>query len=191
MKERPILFSGPMVNAILEGRKTQTRRIVKYPKWASVGEGIEIENGLPEAYSQSEGVFAEINCPYGQIGDILWVRETWCLADYDMGHRPNEYLYAADFNQPVEWNWKPSLFMPRAACRIRLKITNTRVERLQDISESDAKNEGVSNAESFIGIGADDSKANRYAFRELWQKINGTESWDSNPWVWVIQFERS
>jgi hypothetical protein len=172
---RPIVFSTPMVKAILSGHKKQTRRIVKPPfaGWIT-DENLKTEwaNALKE------------KCPYGMAGDILWVRETWQYVEF--GREPEEqgYVYKASNNgkdwqdNDTEWKWKPSIFMPKAACRLFLKITGIRVERLQDISDEDAAAEGVSIHPSA-----------RMAFASLWDKINGKNNWNSNPFVWVISFE--
>lgn len=166
-----------MVQAILAGRKTQTRRILKQ-------QDIRIHSieGWP---ASSTG---EVKCPYGQVGDVLWVRETW-----DFGY---PYAYKADGALPIT-KWRPSIHMPKAACRLFLRITNVRVERLQDISEEDAIAEGVSRYpkspiygyknylhEDMYCLTAVDS------FRTLWHSINGEQSWNDNPWVWVVEFER-
>lgn len=207
MKERPILMNAPMVRATLDGSKTQTRRIVKPGKW-------EHENA---EYGVSFG-----NCPYGQPGDRLWVRETWGVvshswdADGNMidwtpdrpatqiqemrfgqGYYSGHVIYAADGAH--EWAgdddgggeprsaWHPSIHMPRAASRINLEITGVRVERLQDISEADAKAEGAT--PSIIGAHLDHLKY-RAGFQSLWESINGPGSWEANPWVWVVEFKR-
>jgi hypothetical protein len=197
-KERPILFSGPMVRAIIEGRKTQTRRIVKSQpdckswclaeveakqgslqckpsvfKWAPCYGSDETPNGEDEY----------IYCPYGKPGDRLWVRETHCK--YGGG-----YIYRADYgthtpiSDGIGGPWKPSIHVPRVASRITLEITCVRVERLQDIAEADAIAEGCQCA----GVPA--SLTNRGAFAKLWDLINGAESWAANPWVWVVEFRR-
>ncbi len=163
--EHPILFSTPMVKAILDGRKTMTRRVLKIPKWAvPYEEYFETDGKTATAICEKTGCQADIQCPYGKPGDILWVRETW----WKYG---GEYLYRADGDEEISacstptggypsecrnypgcegctrtnWKipWKPSIHMPKAACRIKLKITNIRVERLQDISTEDICNEGI------------------------------------------------
>jgi hypothetical protein len=158
-KERPILFSAPMVRAIIEGRKTMTRRLVK---------------NLATAWSFTEGdpsVGDYLKCPYGKLGDRLWVRETWCkwLGD-------TEIIYKSDCeSQSIagKFTWKPSIHMNRAYSRILLEITDVRVEKLQDISEDDARAEGVE----------------PMSFPDLWQSIHSEESWKSNPWVWAVSFK--
>ena len=217
MKERPILFSGPMVRAILEGRKTQTRRIMKpQPTDAFLPEVGEYQRTLvdrkdgeqfpdPVVRFGASDEAEDYPCPYGQPGDRLWVRETWAPRGVNPVYRPDGKFGAAvieyradgtratwnhDPIQRIKDDWRPSIFLPRWASRITLEVTAVRVERLQDISENDAKAEGVENANSFVGIGADDDAANRYAYRELWESINGAGSWAENPWVWVIEFRR-
>lgn len=218
MKERPILFSAPMVRAILDGRKTQTRRTVKIqhpldlPNYYATGRTLcELEN-QPGAFmefrhtSQDEVGFTGspaaflLRCPYGQTGDRLWVRETFRLFDatdecgcYECpcGCPPTGTpIYRADCDYG-ESKWRPSIYMPRWASRILLEITDVRVERLQDISEEDAASEG---APCEIGrleatiLGTQASY--RKGFIRLWESINGEGSWIENPWVWVIEFKR-
>lgn len=183
MKQRPILFSTPMVRAILEGRKTQTRRVVKHPL---------DDRGVRTTYRVFEDWHGkEVKCPYGQVGDVLWVRETWQLfspygpEDYYFGYKatPGEIGEEASekYNYLRPDVWKPSIHMPKEACRIWLKIINIRVERLQNINNMDIRAEGAAE----FGC-----TAHRLNFQSLWQSINGQDSWKSNPWVWVIEFER-
>ena len=225
MKERPILFSGPLVRAILEGTKTQTRRIVKLPLIDRNGSGCEIAgceiNGMLR-----EGRFDL--CPYGQPGDRLWVRESWQYADWTetgypwIGYRADGAKSCID-EIPEEWSerltdiwakfwaapsaklsdpanyvidqraaerkWRPSIHMPRWASRITLEITSIRVERLQDISEADAKAEGVE-ASTFVEM-KDGSPCYSTPYQILWEQINGVGSWEQNPYVWVIQFRNA
>lgn len=260
MKERPILFSGPMVRAILEGRKTQTRRIIK-PQPLDVVPMRDAANqytyqfGLCLNYSRV--IEKMIQSPYGIPGDRLWVRETWnvikchssheygdcCFFAWDWSVAPWDMLcheckalkgcnrpvlaYAADgedgnpaelypgldirngrtVKTKPELSWRPSIHMPRKASRIDLLVTNTRVERLQDISIEDAINEGINcpvtldepckRCGSCEGDDWDSpirAQCNpRSAFAELWQSINGKRTgctWDDNPWVWVVEFQR-
>lgn len=199
MKERPILFSGAMVRAILSGQKTQTRRVVNpYPP-----EERSIIPYLPSAIvPQQDGTFAaytdgrkakEFRCPYGQPGDRLWVRETFAAAIYSDGMRFVEYKAdrsLSDFDgydDPAGGRWRPSIHMPRWASRITLEITDVRVERLQDISEADAEAEGVDFLRHVHD--GDEGLTARQLFDCLWSSINGDESWPSNPWVWVIEFK--
>jgi hypothetical protein len=185
MKEPPILFSAPMVRAILDGRKTQTRRVVK-PQPVNVlfhkGQWIEAPCDLVE----NETV---LHCPYGQPGDRLWVRETWAH-ETDFGTFTGGFVYRADGDKrerecgPTD-RWRPSIHMPRLVSRITLEITDVRVERIKDISGIDAIAEGIQ-AVSKYGSEADVSD-----FAELWDKINGKKyPWESNPFVWRIEFKR-
>jgi len=165
MKERPILFSGPMVRAILEGRKTQTRRIVKPQPLRDRG-----------VMAFNDGEHPQMRCPYGKPGDRLWVRETWC-PDVE----PYTFRYKADGDEPLE-RWRPSIHIPRWASRITLEVVSVRVERLQNISEDDALAEGITLVER--GTSPVDQ------FNKLWESINGPGSWEANPWVWVVEFKR-
>lgn len=194
MKERPILFSAPMVRALLDGTKTQTRRIVKpqpdHPhfykrhKLTTDDEGIEI-------YLTSAVMAKAIKFPYGQIGDRLWVRESWqAWSEFDrvkedaISIEARERLnYLADGNV---WDARsrPSIHMPRWASRITLEITGVRVERLQEISDCDAIEEGVDRTNTSISGYA------KERYKRIWGSINGAGSWNENPWVWVIQFKR-
>lgn len=181
MKERPILFSAPMVGAILDGRKSQTRRVAK--EFAGRDDLDAILRRFPNQHG----------CPHGEPGDRLWVRETWAAFDADGMHPGRQhdlrdgpwpliaYGVAKDFPKGTA---RPAIHMPRWASRITLEITGMRVERLQDISRGDAMEEGCPFPNMATG---DDPRA---WFCELWRDINGDESWDSNPWVWVIEFAR-
>lgn len=167
MKERPILFSGPMVRAILSGAKTQTRRVVKGVALEWLAEGF-----TPEFVASPDNYV----CPYGQSCDRLWVRETfWQPRD------KSETLFKADGAILGCGKWKPSIHMPRWASRITLEIVSVRVERLNDISEQDARAEGAPPL---------DATGYRGGFFHLWQSINGHDSLDANPWVWVVEFRR-
>ena len=200
MKERSILFNGEMVRAILEGRKTQTRRVVKpQPLWV-------YDNKVPVKTEDADPKGA-IKCPYGQPGDRLWVRETFMGplidedGDYSNGYHSPEFCeYRADGGPAPEWvdmdgenhqGWKPSIHMPRWASRILLEITAVRVERLQEISDVDAEAEGakfeLAEVDS-VRLGAEAS--HRSGFQNLWQSISGPDSWAANPWVWVVEFRR-
>lgn len=214
MKERPILFSGPMVRAILEGRKTMTRRVVKnsinelhlrgnpvqiLANWG-LSRLISFSNGMAEFNVQCDvdDYFTEkTKCPYGILGDRLWGRETFFIcqdgpiyrADFIGDHTkiaPN----GGTFIESVKW--KPSIFMPRSASRILLEITNVRVERLQDITEEDAIAEGVEPVEWGEDMGGMPGDFTSYVegFKDVWQSINGPDSWEQNPWVWVIEFKK-
>lgn len=186
-----------MVQAILAGRKTQTRRVVKPqpPKdYDYNGTDTDNSSGKPVFYAGWEGdKFHNVACPYGKVGDVLWVRETW--QETTFLHPSDEnygYIYKASEDgkewesNDESWTWKPSIHMPKAACRLFLEITSIRVERLHEISDNDAKAEGVK-ADLFT----DHPKGVFYtAFMELWQSINGEQSWNDNPWVWVIEFKK-
>ena len=190
VKERPILFFAPMVCAILEGRKSQTRRVVKLPKdhaWGRDYEG-QIVYRPEDICAMTDFAVDELSCPYGQLGDRLWVRET---------HLPKASgtIYRADFSEfeaaglgGMYGGWKPSIFCKREYSRILLEITNIRVERLQDISDEDALAEGVSSDMGIRWQSGDDTP--RGMFGELWESINGPGSWEANPWVWVIEFKK-
>jgi hypothetical protein len=206
MKERPILFSGPMVRAILDGSKTQTRRVVKRhgdmefdpqdprygPYW------------LPYAAGDAEGEQAKVRCPHGTPGDRLWVRETWaherdgtgCPDDTGVLYRATDPGWD---DEGTGLRWRPSVFMPRWASRILLEITDVRVQRLQGISEEDARAEGIEYSEGYsvrqhahVGLAEGDWIPNAPpipSFRSLWERIHGLNSWDANPWVWAITFQ--
>lgn len=204
MKERPILFSAEMVRAILDGRKTQTRRVVK---------GMALDWLQPGMFSPKFVADpANYLSPYGYAGDRLWVRETWQIVYERMdgqrftypieGARQRWIEYAAsprDEHEPPKW--RPSIFMPREFSRITLEVVNVRVERVQEISREDAKAEGVSNLwrwdqarnekhpEHFVRGVLNPFVAN---YSMLWDEINGKRGfgWDVNPWVWVIEFRR-
>lgn len=193
MKERPILFSAHMVQAILEGRKTMTRRtIILKDKYEDAGEyyfQFQYSN-IGYFTSPLTGDTINIRCPYGNIGDRLWVRETWqhtkCLninpEDENYG-----YVYRAD-NHPWKdienWKWKPSIFMPREASRLMLEITEVMVQRLNDITVQDIESEGLSNNWRYECASPNDW------FATLWDSINGKGSFDKNPLVWVITFKK-
>ena len=193
MKERPILFSAPMVRALLDGSKTQTRRVVKpQPEWDGKwfqwgGHKPNSKYGACAGNSLSTTFWMLDACPYGKPGDRLWVRETFLIADARAKHLP-PWVYAADYSYKdrPSTRWKPSIHMPRAASRITLEIVRVRIERLQDISEADAKTEGwpvhmPSDPRGYT------SPKQWYAM--LWNAINGPESWALNPWVWVVEFK--
>ena len=196
MKERPILFSAPMVRALLAGTKTQTRRVVKkLPLTLNrCTNSIEVD-----VKNIENGRFAElVACPYGKPGDRLWVRETFGHFERNENFKPGcEVFYRADGNCLELEPWRPSIHMPRWASRITLEITSVRVERLQEISIEDAKAEGAWGPDDSIVqkvadyFGTDIFSANpRKAFQMLWESINGPDSWAANPWVWAIEFRR-
>lgn len=190
MNDRPIIFTSESVRAILEGRKTQTRRIVKpQPPAGSVSP--HYENGwwmwrkwTPEgrAHGINSTRHGDQRSPYGEDGDRLWVRETW---QHDALHDDKIYYRADRFAETVFDKWRSSMMMPRSASRIMLEVINVRIERLQDISDNDARDEGVS--PKHYNSRAD----HRDAYIDLWESINAKRApWASNPWVWVINFKK-
>lgn len=195
MKERPILFTGPMVRAILEGRKTVTRRVVK-PQPDFLGSMVDPNTPFK---TLDAGLHARITCPYGEPGDRLWVRETWGLQVRSYGGGAGEFIVYRATNPDAIYcrssegreypvKWKPSIHMRRHSSRILLEITAVRVERLQDISEEQARAEGYP-AERECETGGSGLDAWLW-FRSLWGEINGPEAFTANPWVWVIEFKR-
>ena len=227
MKERPILFSGPMVRAIREGRKTQTRRIIKPqpsethwdiipgykllvngPHNLSCGRlGWRFQHCIPQNPVGDKPTWAV--CPYGQPGDRLWVRETFrlfnsidecsCYDNCSCASKNGRPIYRVDCD--TDDKWTPSIHMPRWASRITLEIVSVRVERLQDISEDDAKAEGIhqiAHGRSGYYYSAFNKEPDPKnwchpdsAYKELWDSINGHGSWNLNPWVWVIEFKEA
>jgi len=208
MKERPILFSAPMVRALLAGTKTQTRRVVKLPHMNPLGQWRPTTFGGPDGGRTRSGETVplqgsiwhtrtgdQLGCPYGQPGDRLWVRETWAQPE----KRSADFLpwvYAADYQERPCHRWRPSIHMPRAASRITLEITGVRVERLQDISDADAISEGLYQdiAGRWTTYSATESAREHLspveAYCDLYESINGPGSWDANPWVWVVEFKK-
>lgn len=222
MKERPILFNGDMVRAILEGRKTQTRRPVKpqppadidslhHGKLASLAPYKLLDDDYnPQGFGFEDGRGQFWKSPFGTVGDRLWVREAWGVftGHYDPLYIPVAVRYFADSEvravnlSHAHANYfgvsqtcsrkRPSIHMPRWASRIDLEITRVWVERVQDITEEDAKAEGVI-PDDYEGYEHPDNPtlscaAHRYSFRDLWQSIYGT--WDANPFVWAYEFRR-
>jgi hypothetical protein len=200
MKVRPILFSGPMVRAILEGRKTQTRRVVK-PQPPS--HAIEVfdwqHHNLSEAgcyFDDMDGLHFHCKRPYGNVGDRLWVRETWQYAsgqsNLPVTDKPPCYRADGEYLEGYRdrgLSWQPSIFMPRWASRITLEITEIRVEKLQMISGLDVLAEGIDNGHSNPTMGVRWENMQRMAWVEFLQKL-GHMDWNANPWVWVIEFSR-
>jgi len=195
MKERPIIFSGEMVRAILDGRKTQTRRVMKpqptldgrFWKFGGAGwsDGV---NRVTPMYGHS----LYYACPYGVPGDRLWVRERW-VTERQFDHlKPRDIPSSARLTERIKYtgfvsNWdmvRSPIHMPRWASRITLEVVSVRVERVQDISPKDCESEGVGKDLNDIGW--------RYAFGSTWNAINEKRGygWDANPWVWVIEFKR-
>jgi hypothetical protein len=218
MKARPILFSGPMVRALLDGRKTQTRRTVKPQPWPAKESILRVPGMYLDdwvwSYPDSSSCYTVSNrengpenyakyCPYGQTGDLLWVRESFSYDRLDVDrngfmppwHWADGSPADGDFTKP-----KPSIHMPRWASRLTLEITGVRVERLQAISEADAIAEGIEpvftgageqcgwlNYEhTGDGVGYCTSPVDSYA--TLWRHINGPDAWNYNPWVWIPAF---
>ena len=202
MKERPILFSGPMVRAILDGRKTMTRRVVKNPDWLGC-----LSGDCPHESQTDCDASLAAECPYGVRGDRLWVREMFlpCRTAYAgcpifeatyVCFRDGAQAYRDPMIDVIPWpginppNWtghkfRPSIHMPRWASRITLEITAVRVERLQEITISDVRAEGFASTIDYGPALVED-------FRTLWEKLNGQRGfgWDANPWVWVVSFRR-
>ena len=180
MTEKPILFSAPMVRAILEGRKTQTRRVIKPQP--------EKDLDPMTVIAAWDAGFIDVKCPYGRIGDRLWVRENF-WKDRDTGSLIG---YVADDERKYSHNKTvkkiPSIHMLRICSRITLEITDIRVERLQDITQADACAEGVL-LQSLEDCDSFNTTPERQ-FCKLWKDINGPESWDKNPFVWVIEFKK-
>lgn len=238
MKERPILFSGPMVRALLAGAKTQTRRVVKpsaqFRAWDSeprhAYDAIVADDMFAAAFlvAGDHGFTDWVPCPHGKPGDRLWIRETWQKFAYGYDPIPlNRFggnfapfvgvcngvplrwraCYAADgpLEHPIDGpaRWRPSIHMPRWASRITLEVTGVRVERLQNISEDDAKAEGlkvtgptvnsagevIDDRPGYLGYGSLWHDPRR-AFETIWDSINGKRApWASNPWVWALEFK--
>ncbi|EPM0703386.1 hypothetical protein WJE11_001914 [Klebsiella aerogenes] len=235
MKERGMIFNSEMVRAILDGRKTQTRRIMKVqpkpcnhanwpdyspdPQWKSYPGGwccAVCANGTTiDHRHHAKG----ITCPYGTVGDRIWVRETFqgplfdyeqmesYLEDSSKFENPEFCQYAADGKPAPEYydaddnlrhGWRPSIHMPRWASRILLEITNIGIQRIHSISQNDAAREGlmrlpvtgrycINQGDQYFGGASHDA---REVFSWMWQSIYGEESWNANPWVWVIEFKR-
>lgn len=201
MAERPILFSAPMVRALLSGRKTQTRRAVK-PRHDWQVDDVPDERGVSrlwpvfEAYVYAEPETVEVPCPFGAPGDRLWVKEAIRRVALPVGEDcwcESEYVADGEPTKAAAWPWKnralPSIYMPRGLSRLTLEVTAVRVERLQAISEEEAEAEGVTPA-PFTKSGRSAESLHVEAFEDLWNSINGPDSWDANPWVWVVEFRR-
>lgn len=170
-----------MVRAILEGRKTMTRRVIKPQPTGAADVQYRVAAAVTMPVSGRQQV-----CPYGRVGDHLWVRETW--APHAWPPTGPSYQYAADDQYPAPERWRPSIHMPRAASRITLEVVSVRVERLQDITRSDIRDEGILVPAEF----ASDDKFRGYLLDQwikLWESINGPGSWEANPWVWVVGFK--
>lgn len=208
-KERPILFSSEMVKAILNGSKTQTRRalalqplemLTKLPPWNDTvtrqWNGCKVWFALMQRNPNRGTAF---RCRFGEVGNHLWVRETW-----RRDSRDGQCFYRAACVYPERFIWKPSIFMPRSASRITLEIVSVRVEKLQDITEADAVAEGCipcmehsadcNNDYCALAGGVGDCDGSmvsgKMLYRSLWESINGKGSFEKNPWIWVIQFRK-
>jgi hypothetical protein len=219
MKERPILFSGPMVTTILEGRKTQTRRVISpqipdfvqntpdphppkhekpyFDSYCSERRTPENPRGMSNLWCwwtrDDRPNMQMFRCPYGQPGDRLWVRETFRYRDLSEPPGP-EFIYRATAVPLFGEVWKPAIHMPRTASRLTLEILKVRVERAQDISEADAKAEGVEETPCWKHSHEPKTafcRCYRDGYRQLWDSINAKRGfgWDANPWVWVIEFK--
>lgn len=208
MKERPIIFTGEMVRAILAGRKTQTRRALKKQPCISLSQ--PVFNGREWGFyeeGRTGGPYQHLGkCPYGSPGDLLWVRENFRLHHKEDENSPGEARvgtktwYEADDPQLVyAGKLRPSIYMPRSRTRILLTVETVSIERLQDISDADARAEGVPGMPPFersllsepCPDPAEKTDLNcRMRFAALWEQINGQKSWQKNPWVWVIEFRR-
>ncbi|MFK5107559.1 hypothetical protein [Klebsiella pneumoniae] len=216
MREKGLIFNSEMVRAILDGRKTQTRRPIKWKqtRFTEIGER---EDGSKWPWSEDAEHACDFwhPCPFGAVGDRIWVRETWS-SDF-ANYYPNDRIwYAADNNRQLDidmvdgvrgiyspesdvhvpFRWHPSIHMPRWASRILLEITDVRVERLNAISEEDARAEGIIDG-GCLNCGepepcgcANPEPDATDAFAYLWQSIYGQDNWNANPWVWVIEFKR-
>lgn len=210
MKERPILFSGEMVRAILEGRKTQTRRVIKPQPHPDVNVCTVRPDGLHTYQDRPSGRYHILDkpdgarCPYVRPGDLLWVRETWQAQNlsgqwWHEVPRAERELYnwsiidraECEDREPKPPRWIPSIFMPRWASRLTLKVTAVRVERVCSITRIDAQKEGIDICPCCKGY-HDLMCRCRDRFRKLWDSINAKRGfgWDANPWVWVVEFER-
>lgn len=218
MAERPILFSGAMVRAIIAGKKTQTRRVLDVSRLV-LALGVERERDLPLAsrwkvvdgearllLDKFNAAVATTRCPYGAPGDVLWCRESFSFRDYGPLGAPDldtsECWYWADGNVPTHGNWtrpKPSIHMPRWASRLSLLVKDVRVERLQEITKADVDAEGVlgdewydfrDHAEACAPPGSHIQTEREY-FATRWDRLYAKRApWASNPWVWVVTFER-
>lgn len=212
MTERGMIFNGEMVRALLDGRKTQTRRPIKWKqtRFTEIGER---EDGSKWQWSEDAEHACDFwhPCPFGAVGDRIWIRETWARYNIDQNSHDMAYRATTPEDWPEEGRWRPSIHMPRWASRILLEITNVRVERLNAISEEDAQREGVHTEvwdqtvvarnyaarDEFFQFWSEDmphyvemNQLYRSSFRSLWESIYGAENWLANPWVWVIEFKR-
>lgn len=197
---KPILFSTPMVRAILDGRKKCTRRVVKPQPPQFVDYFEKRGDGFKAYMVPGEPCNYPLVKPKYQPGDILWVRETFCEVPYEHNHVPikgghitiPKYAYKADSERDYTGIWKPSIHMPREAARLFLWVKNVRVERLQDVTDEDAKAEGFCKGMQFCGENSSAAHTARQAFMWYWDILNAKRGygWGANPWVWVVEFER-
>lgn len=200
-KERPILFTGQLVRAIREGRKTQTRRVIRPQPLgapATIGPHLTLDDGRCGFFDEERNYV----CPYGGAGGRLWVRETWAIRHcgrhvslssetWPLGWPMDRLRYRADMNEAEAWNWRPSIHMPRWASRMNLEVSAIRVEPLQSISLHDLRAEGVLTDQehekclaSFTG-----AKFKHDFWKRRWDAINLKRApFDDNPWVWVVEF---
>lgn len=188
MTERGMIFNAEMVRALLDGRKTQTRRIMKAQPSSGVRTSPFVKSGFEDGHGK------ELSCPFGAVGDRIWVRETWAEAG---AGAPELQLYRANYPDHVpsyyenlemaeDIRWRPSIHMPRWASRITLEITKVRVERLKHVPRSGIIAEGYPAERA-----ADGGEYDPFLwYRDLWESIYGEGSWQANPWVWVIEFRR-
>jgi len=217
VKERPILFQGAMVRALLAGTKTQTRRAIAkqamhdlyYQRmYGTSPPPNPVDFGTPGLWrivgpDYPDSKEDDVRCPYGVPGDLLWVREAWRTTGDDgrcddmppRDLQPHPVWYEANGQAPRDecaGKYRPPMFMPRWACRILLEVTDVRVERLQDISEADAGAEGCVGWDYKRGVHRWDQprSTNVDEYRQLWEQINGPGSWGANSWVWVVEFRK-
>lgn len=198
MKERPILMSGPMVRAILADAKTQTRRVVRDADHFSC-----LTGDCPHWHQNLCDAELALHCPYGKLGDRLWVRETFSIADSGDVIYADGALNRPPTGEPLRYKRRPSIHMPRSACRLVLDVLGSRVERLQAITEADAKAEGMHEFKlptgSVWGYNAKGTPgphlggSAREAYAHLWEELNFKRGhgWKKNPWVWVVEFKRA
>ena len=194
MRKRPVLMHARSIKGIMEGRKSQTRRIVKpQPPERWTQHEFTAPDMVRWAYQLPSLDWHTVKCPYGQPGDRLWVRETWCLG----GEDGKKVLYRATEGSDADC-WRPSIHMPRWASRLTLEVANVRVERVQDISYSGITREGViPELRPGLDVSIDGElsdmglSAVRDQFKRLWDDTNGKGAWDRNDWVWVVEFKKS
>jgi len=212
MKHYPIPFNTEMVHAIVEGRKTQTRRVCRHQHWTH-SELVDVnKNGITKKVDRN------VTCIYGEPGDVLWVREEhlitfsedrkWITVEFKDGTILRWYYKELSLNllkklyrRKTIGKWQRARFLPKELCHRFLRVKSVRVERLQDINHKDAIAEGIDSKNTVVSLTPvtayrdyvnQDNYFQRpdYSFMTLWQSINGPESWDANPWVWVVEFER-